>query len=510
MNSRRLFAVAAALVVAVPVTANAASEIRVGYSSDALTLDPANHRSRVTETIIRAMYDGVLTRNADMKVEPQLVQSYKQTSPTEWTFTLRPNVKFHDGSVMTADDVAFTFERLIKEGAMCGKTSPRKGLLGPVQSVEKVDDKTVVFKLSAPWPILPAELPFQEVVNKAWVQKVGCDAVATSEDGTGPFTLVQWNKGESIVMKKFADYYGGSTEIPPVGPAKVDRLIYKIIPDTASRVAALLAGDVDIINELPAYAMAQVDANPATKVMKVNGTRTFFVALNNGGGPFKDVRVRQAANYALDKKLIIDKILNGTATPLNGVLSPQSFGFNPDLPAYDYNPDKAKKLLADAGFPNGLDVTLDTEGQFKDIAEAIGSMLTNVGIRTKVVVGETQQLVAKWRGANAHRGDMWLTSWGAGDLDPVGIMEPTLITKGRGNSADYSNAEVDSLLKAGDTEADTAKRAADYQKAQVIVNKEAPWIFLWLPQDIYGVSARLKGWQPSADGRINLQDAYVE
>ena len=175
MHSRRLFAVVAALVVAVPVTANAASEIRVGYSSDALTLDPANHRSRVTETIIRAMYDGVLTRNADMKVEPQLVQSYKQTSPTEWTFTLRPNVKFHDGSVMTADDVAFTFERLIKEGAMCGKTSPRKGLLGPVQSVEKVDDKTVVFKLSAPWPILPAELPFQEVVNKAWVQKVGCD-----------------------------------------------------------------------------------------------------------------------------------------------------------------------------------------------------------------------------------------------------------------------------------------------------------------------------------------------
>ena len=510
MKSRRLLAVAAALVVAVPVYANAASEIRIGFSADALTLDPANHRDRITETIIRAMYDGVLTRDANMKVVPQLVESYKQTAPTEWTFVLRPNVKFHDGSVMTADDIVFTFERLIKEGAMCGQTSPRKGLLGPLQSVEKVDDKTVVFKLSAPWPILPAELPFQEVVNKAWVEKVGCDAVATAEDGTGPFTLGQWNKGKSLVLNKFADYYGGSTDIPPVGPAKVDRVIYKIIPDTASRVAALLAGDVDIVNELPAYAMQQVEANPQTKVMKVNGTRTFFVALDNTDGAFKDVRVRQAANYALDKKLIIDKILNGTATPLNGVLSPQSFGFNPDLPAYDYSPDKAKQLLADAGYPNGLDVTLDTQGSFKDTAEAIGSMLTEVGIRTKVVVSETQQLTAKWLGANAHRGDMWLTSWGAGDLDPVGIMEPTLVSKGRGNSADYSNADVDSLLKAADTEADTAKRAEEYQKAQVIVNKEAPWIFLWLPQDIYGVSARLKGWQPSADGRINLQDAYVE
>lgn len=510
MSSRRVLAVALALAMVAPLAATQASEIRVGFTQDALTLDPANHRKRETETIIRNMYDGILTRDAAMKVVPELAESYTQLSPTEYKFVLRRGVKFHNGDVMTADDIVYTFDRLTKENAMCGQTSPRKSLLGPLTSVDKVDDHTVILKLSEPWPLLPAMLPFQEMLDKKWAEQVGCDGVATQENGTGPFKLAEWRKGESVVMDKFADYYGGATDIPPVGPAKVDRVIFKIIPDTAARVAALLAGDVDIINELPAFSIKQVEANPNTKVMKVNGTRTFFVALNNTAGPFKDPNVRKAANYALDKKLIIDKILSGTATALNGVMSPDAFAFNGDLPAYDYNPDKAKELLKAAGYPDGLDVTLDTEGAFKDEAEAIASMLTKAGIRTKVVVGEAEQLVAKWKFDAPNRGDMRLTSWGNGSLDPVDIMEPTLMTGGRGNSAAYSNAQVDELLKQGETEIDPAKRADIYKKAQAMVNADAPWIFLWLPQDLYGVSARLKGWTPSADGRINLHDAYVE
>lgn len=487
-----------------------AAELRVGFTLDVLTLDPANHRKRETETIIRNMYDGLLTRNGKMEIVPELAESYRQVDPTTYEFTIRQGVKFHDGSDLTADDIKFTFDRLTKENAMGGQTSPRKSLLGPLQDVEVVDARTVRFRLSEPWPILPAMLPFQEVVSKAFVEKVGSEGLATQANGTGPFKLVEWRKGEAIIMERFDGYYGGAPDIAPVGKACVDRVIFKIIPESASRVAALLAGDVDIINELPAHAMNQVDNNSNTEVLKVRGTRTFFVALNNSKPPFDNVLVRRAANHALDKNLIIDKILNGTATPVNGVLSPDAFAFKADLPEYTYDIAKAKQLLAEAGYPNGIDVTMDVEGAFKDTAEAIASLLTKAGIRAKIEVGEGSLLVKKWRQDSDKVGDMWFTSWGNGSLDPSDIVEPTLKSGGRGNSAGYANPEVDRLLSEASVEMDRANRIALYHKAQEIVNADAPWIFLWLPQDLYGVSKRLSGWQPSADSRINLHDACVK
>lgn len=496
------------LAVAAPPRAPAA-ELHIGFTLDPLTLDPANHRSRETESVLRTMYNGLVAHDPSMKLVPELAQSWKWIDPQTMEVKLRPGVKFHDGATMTADDVVFTFTRLLKAGAIGGKTSPRKGLLGPVTAVEKVDGLTVRFILSSPWPVLPAMLTFQEVVNKAFTEKMGATGMATAEDGTGPFKLSQWRHGDSLVLERFPGYFGGAPAIPVAGKACTDRVIIKIIPENASRVAALLAGDVDIINELPAHDIRTVEANPNTKVVAVNGTRTFFVALNNNKPPFNDARVRQAANHALNRKLIIDKLLAGRAEKLNGVMSPAAFGFNPKLPEYAYDVKQAKALLAAAGHPNGIDVTLDTDGPQKDTAEAIAALLTQAGIRTKVVVGDGSQVRAKWAVNGKREGDMWITSWGNGSLDPTDIFEPTLMTGGRGNSAGYSNKQVDELLAAGGRETDDAKRAAIYQQAQAIVNKDAPWIFLWLPQDLYGVSAKLTGWSPSASGWLNLRDACV-
>jgi peptide/nickel transport system substrate-binding protein len=487
-----------------------AADIRVGFGLDALTMDPGNHRSRETETILRNMYDGLLTRDSKMKIVPELVASWKQLDATTYEFKLRQGVKFHSGDEMTAEDVKFTFDRIIKKGMIDGKSSPRAGLLGPLKDVVAVDKYTVQFKLEKPWAILPAMLPFQEVVSKAFVQKVGDNAMATQVDGTGPFKLVEWRRGESITMERFAGYYGGSPEIPPVGPAKADRVIFKIIPENSSRVAALLAGDVDIATEVPVHMMKQIESNPTSQVVKVRGTRSFFISLNNTKPPFDQLLVRKAANHALDKKLLIERVMQNTATPINGVLSPDAFSFDPGLPAYEYSPAKARQLLAQAGYPNGIDVTLDVEGSFADIAQAIGSLLTKAGIRTKVVVGEGTGLRTKWLQDKKKTGDMWLTSWGDGSLDPEDIFAPTLSTGDRGNSAGYSNTAVDGLLSAASTEADAGKRASLFTKAQRLVNADAPWIFLWVPQDIYGVSRRLKGWLPSADSRVNLHRAYIQ
>ncbi|MGE5339420.1 MAG: ABC transporter substrate-binding protein [Gemmatimonadota bacterium] len=498
----------ATTAVAIPASA---SEIRVGFTLDAVTLDPANHRKRETETIIRNMYDGILTRNAKMEVVPELAESWKQINATTYEFKLRKGVKFHNGETMTADDVKFTFDRLTKEGAMGGQTSPRKSLLGPLKEVLVVDPLTVRFVLSEPWPILPAMLPFQEVVSRKFVEANGSEALATKEDGTGPFRLVEWRKGDAVIMERFNDYYGGATAIPPVGKACVDRVIFKVIPENASRVAALLAGDVDIINELPPHTVKQVESNPNTRVMSVRGTRSVFIAMNLQVPPLNDIRVRQALAHAIDKKLLIDRILGGHATPINGILSPDAFAFDPSLPAVKYDPALSRKLLAEAGFKDGLDLTLDTEGAHKETAEAIAAVAGKGGFRIRVVVGEGSQLQAKWRKKDEPKaGEMFFTSWGNGSLDPYDIFDPTHMTGGRGNSSFYSNPVLDKLLTDAAVEPDRVKRATLYKQAQEILAKDLPYVYLWVPADLYGVSKRLTGWQPSADSRINLHDACVK
>jgi peptide/nickel transport system substrate-binding protein len=499
---RRKFLPALA-VVTLQFTAAQAADLKVGFTADAVTLDPGNYRARDTETLLRLMYDGLATHDRQMKVVSELASGWHARDPLTYDFTLRNGVKLHSGGTLTADDVVFTFTRLMTTGAINGQTSPRKDLLGPLKSVEKRDDTTVRFVLDKPWPVLPAMLTFQEVIPKAFAEKVGAAGLATQEDGTGPFRLLQWRRGEQFVLERFPGYFGG-------GAACIDHLIVKLIPENASRVAALLSGDVDIINELPVDAIRQVEANPNTKVTAVNGTRTFFVSLNNTRPPFNDARVRQAANYALDKQVIIEKILRGRAAALNGVMSPDAFGFNAALPPYGYDIAKAKALLAAAGHEDGIDVTLDTDGAGKDMAEAIAALLTQAGIRTKVAVGESTQMRARWLGKGPREGDMWLSSWGNGSLDPIDIFNPTLRTGGSGNSAGYSNSEVDIVLDAASAETDPEKRVDEYKAAQLIVNREAPWIFLWLAQDIYGVSARLTGFVPSADGRLNLGDTCVK
>jgi peptide/nickel transport system substrate-binding protein len=508
---KRIISFLTAVTIALPLVVAHGGELRVGFSMDALTMDPGNHRGRETETIIRNMYDGLLTRGAKMNVVPELAESWKAIDVTTYEFKLRKGVTFHNGTPLTADDIKFTFERLITEGAIGGETSPRKGLLGPLKEVGIVDSHTVHFILEEPWPSLPAMLPFQEVVSKAFVEKVGPRGMATQVNGTGPFKLLRWIKDDSIIIERFDDYYGGATDIPPVGKACVDRVIFKIIPYNESRVAGLLAGDVDIINDVPAHSIKVIENKPNARILTVNGTRSFFIALNNQKAPFNNIKVRQAVAHAINKELIIDSLLRGDATPISGILSPDAFDKNRKLPKYHYDPEKAKEFLNYAGHPDGIDVALDVDEAFKDVAEAIALQLNQVGIRTKIVVGELGQLRKKWRTQGKPKtGDMWFTSWGNSSLDPVGIFVPTHRTNDRGNSAGYANLKLDALLHAAGVELDRAKRAEMYARAEAMVNRDLPYIYLWVPRDVYGLSTRVVGWQPSPDSRINLHDVCVK
>ncbi len=508
-----LGAVALPLVATLPRRAVAQSptrEVRVGFTQDALTLDPANHRNRETQTIIRNIHDGLVTRAPDMRVVPEIAESFRVIDAATYEFRIREGIRFHSGDVLTAEDVKFSLDRLTQPNAMGGATSPRRDLLGPLRETQIVDARTVRLILERPWAPMLGLIPSQEIINSRHVPRVGQEGMQTRTDGCGPFRLVDWRRGEAVILERFADYYGGSPEIPPVGPAQIDRAIFRVLPENASRVAALLAGEADIINDLPPSAIRQVEASRNAQVMRVNGTRTFFVSLNTAKPPFNDVRVRRALNHALDKAAIISRVLAGTATSLRGVMSPDSFAFNPDLPEYAFDLQRARALLAEAGVAPGTEMVIDTTGATREIAEAIAALLSRTGLRVRAQIWEGAVVNPMWMNAERRRErDMYLSSWGNASLDPSDIMLPTLRSGGRGNSSGFSNPEVDALLDAAETEPDEAKRRDMYRRAQLIVSEAAPWIFLWLPQDLYGVSKRIAGWQPQPDSRINLHRVRI-
>lgn len=516
-RSRRLECTGAAIVAIVLVlTAGplAGAELRIGYPSDIVSEDPADYRDRWTEILLRNSFDGLLSRDSSMRLVPELAESWIQVAPLAYEFRLRSGVRFQDGRPLTAEDVVFSFERLITPGALGGRDSPRKGLLGPLASITAVDPLTVRFELDSPWPIFPAMLPFQQIVARPAGPEAqsGSDGATTAGwVGSGPFRLVQRFPDDAVVFERHEAYFGGATGIPPVGPACVDRIVVNIVPGNESRVAGLLAGDFDIVVGVEPHSIPVIERNPDTEVHVVDGTRSFFLAMNTREPPFDDIRVRQAAAHALDRRRLVDDHLGGRAILIDGILGPSAFGKNQQLFRYGQDQARARALLTEAGYPDGFDVELDVTQPLFPLAESIGVQLAAVGIRTQTVVGDRADISLKWQGGQAGvSGQMWLNSWGGAAMDPVGIFDATHRTDGRGNAAGYSNQSLDALLDAAGAEMDAPRRADLYRRAEAIVNRELPYVYLWVPQEVYGLSKQVQGFAAAPDGRLNLQDVCLD
>lgn len=500
----------------------------IALASAPMTLDPADHRERNTETVIRNMFDGLVTRDTVSGVHNELAESFNWADDTTLEVTLRQGVKFHDGTEMTADDVVYTFDRIIKENMIEfpePHTSPRKGLIAQLASVEKTSDYSVVMHFAAPFPTAMQMLVHQQIIPAAYLQEVGTEKFIEAPIGTGPFKFVSAQPGYTeIVMEKFADYYGGAPDLTPVGPACVDNLVFRVIPEASTRVAALLAGEVDIIQNVPSELVATLEQVPGIQIKSAPGTTPQWLELNVNKAPFDDVRVRQALNYAVDKQLLIDTIFGGKAVALAGPLSPYNNYANKSLKPYEYNTEKALALLAEAGWTdsngdgmldkNGqnFSFTIDVEEYLRNAAEAVAGQLRLIGIDASVRIWEYS--VVKPLLQNGER-QAFYGDWGDSAFDPVGHMEAKWhgvvaeSTYGRGNFSGYNNERVNELIKLGEITIDPAERQVIYDEAQQIIYDEAPAIFLVLPEIVGAAAADVQNWEPAADNRLNMHDVCI-
>ncbi len=327
------------------VSVQGGSSLVLGMRTDQIvTFDPAMYRDRDTEAVLRNMFDSLVTHTLAGEVVPQLATSWSKVDDKTYDFTLRSGVTFQNGDPLTADDVVYTFHRILTPGAVNGETSPRAGLLGPLDHVEKIDATHVRFVYKDPFPeslLLQALVHFQ-IVPQAYMEKVGVDAFKKAPIGSGPFQFVQGSLDSQIVLKRYDGYWGG--------PAKLQQVVFRMMPEPSTRVAALLSGEVQIIQAVPADLVARLKSAPSITVKTAEGTRAYQIELNNKVAPFNDPRVRQALNLAIDWDSILKNIYLGYGQRLATAFLPSGFGYDASLEPYPYDPARAKELLKQAGY----------------------------------------------------------------------------------------------------------------------------------------------------------------
>jgi peptide/nickel transport system substrate-binding protein len=513
--------------VVTPTAPPARDVIIVALSQAPESLDPADHRSRQSETVLRNMFDGLVTRDNTSGVHLELAEELNWLDDTTLEAKLRQGVLFHDGVEMTADDVVFTFERIIGENMIEypeAHTSPRKGLIAPLESVEKTGDYTVVMHFSDVWPPAMQMLVHQQIVPKHYLEEVGTEGFVAHPIGTGPFKFVSAKGLDEVVMERFDDFWGGAPDLEPVGPACVRQAVFRVVPEASTRVAALLAGEVDIIQAVPAELIDTLDQTPGIQLLTAPSTQPKWMEMNVNLAPFDDALVRQAMNYAVDKDLIIEAIYGGRGVALPGPLSPYNNFVNKSLSPYPYDPDQALSLLADAGWTDSdgdgfLDkdgqpfaFTIDTIEDWRPLAEAVAGQFREIGIDAAVRFWEYSVVKPLLQ---AGERQAYLDDWGDSAFDPVGHFEAKWHgyvegeSYGRGNFSGYNNERVNELIKQGEITADPAERQAIYDEAQQIVYDEAPAVFLILPEEAEAARADITNWMPASDSRINLHDVCI-
>lgn len=455
----------------------------VGSTYDPKTLDPAMSYDIASGMVIQNLYDSLVGyKPGSTELEPKLAERWESNADaTEWTFYLRKNVKFHDGTELTADIVKQSIERAKS------LQGPPAFLLDVIDRIEVIDKYTVKFILKypfAPFPSLATFTLFAPVPPNA-------QDLDTNPIGTGPFKLESWVKGQQVVLVANKEYWRG--------PPKVDKLIIRIFPDPSSLRIALEKGEVDLAIGIQPSDYQALSQNPNVKVASVDGLVIEWLGMNLRREPLNNPLVRKAINYAIDYDYILNNILRGTATRLYGPLPPGVFGYDPEVEkyGYKYNPEVAKQLLAQAGYPGGqglreLELIISTEERPErgEVAALIQSNLKAIGINVKIVDLDWSTFLDRLFGFEF---DMYMVDWFPDYVDPDDWITPLFSAEGL-NIDGYNNTLVNQLALQARQITDPTQRAEIYKQLQKIIVEDAPWAFLYVPKLYVFMNKNVEGF----------------
>jgi peptide/nickel transport system substrate-binding protein len=490
-------ALALALLLGLPGSPLAQTKddtIVYALQSDMDNWDPPNSVLREAIILGYHVFDHLAVRDLKtMKVGPNLATSWKTLDEVTWEVKLRQGVKFHDGTPFTAKDVKATFDRVLDPA----KKMTARGNHAKIKSVEIVDDYTVKFHTDGPYPLFVERMTALVMQSEKQIKEKGHDWMQEHPVGTGPYKLVRWSRKQEHVLVRNDDYWGTKPHFK--------NLRVRIIPEQATQIAELISGGVDLIKAVPPDQMDVINKSGQARTGTSPILRTAMLQLDQSGragpNPFQDKRVRQAANLAIDVDAIIKHVLNGLGDRTPTVVNPMAFGFDPQVKPYRQDLERAKKLLAEAGFPNGVDVRFMTgppivEPAIQQTNDAIVADMTKAGFRVQQnYIGDNTVLVAKIKESKADPMFNW--SWGYYSVFDADAILYDCLKCGEAYSY-YCNKDLDALILPGRSTLDARKRTEIYQKVQKLLSDDAAYIFKWGLRGVWGISNRIE-YQAPAD-----------
>ncbi|MDP1975818.1 MAG: ABC transporter substrate-binding protein [Alphaproteobacteria bacterium] len=512
-------------IISIHTIANAENVMTYALKASPHSLDPFTMYDIPTHSFNGNVYEPLVDRNTQLELVPSLATEWKNVDPTTWRFVLRQNVKFHDGAPFTASDVVFSFQRA------AGPGSDSAGSVASIKEIKVIDDHTIDVITKTQNPLLPSELYGMFIFSKAWCEKNNATKVsdATKKEesyadrhanGTGPYKVESYQAEVQIVLVKNKDWWGKDC-------GNIDKAIFKPIASEATRVAALLSGDVDLMAPLPIQDIKRIESDPKLAVIESPSLLTTFLGMNQSDdklkstgldkNPFKDKRVREAFAHAIDIEAIKTKIMRGYSEPNGLFITKGVNGYNQDINTrWKFDLEKAKNLMTEAGYPNGFNLAMDCSNDryTKDemICQSVAQMLAKIGVKVNLTAQTKSKFFAKVLGYDT---DFYMLGWLPTTYDAHDAYYNLVATRkggdqGKFNVGGYSNPKLDELINQLHKEMDSTKRNELITEAMKIAQEDVASITLHQEKFVYGVSKRLLNPPIRADDMVFIKDFNVQ